>query len=125
MDSEIISTSVARQSLSSQKVNLKLVRTGEPAKQEVSRPELNREASEVDQEAVKERLESSVSQLKDLVQSVQRDLQFSIDDYSGRTVITVLDSNTAEIIRQIPSEEVLALAKIIESLKGVLLSADV
>ena len=125
MDSEILSTSVARQSLSSQKVNLRLVKTGEPAKQEVTRPEQNREASEVDQEAVKERLESSVSQLKDLVQSVQRDLQFSIDDYSGRTVITVLDSNTAEIIRQIPSEEVLALAKNIESLKGVLFSAEV
>lgn len=125
MDSEILSTTVARQSLSSQKVNLKVVNTGAPAKQEVSRPEQNRETSELDQEAVKERLESSVSQLNDLVQSVQRDLQFSIDDYSGRTVITVLDSKTAEIIRQIPSEEVLALAKNIASLKGVLFSAEV
>lgn len=124
MDSETISTSVARQSLSAPKANLKVVNTGKPVQQE-SRPETNTEVSAADQEAVKERLENSVSQLKDLVQSVQRDLQFSIDDFSGKTVITVLDSKTEEIIRQIPSEEVLALAKSIDSMKGVLFSAEV
>lgn len=124
MDSEIVNTTVARQSLSSQKVNLKVVNPGsQPAREEGGNA--NREATAVDQEAVKERLENSVSQLKDLVQSVQRDLQFSIDDFSGKTVITVLDSNTSEIIRQIPSDEVLALAKNIDSLKGVLFSAEV
>ncbi len=125
MDSENLSTSVARQSLSSPKVNLKVVNTGNQAKvsQEASRQ--NMETGAENQEAVKERLEDSVSQLKDLVQTVQRDLQFSIDDFSGKTVITVLDSKTEEIIRQIPSEEVLALAKNIESMKGVLFSAEV
>ena len=124
MDSEILSTSVARQSLSAPKANLKVVNTGKPVQRE-TRPEQQQEVSAADQEAVKERLESSVSQLKDLVQAVQRDLQFSIDDFSGRTVITVLDSKTEEIIRQIPSEEVLALAKSIDSMKGVLFSAEV
>ena len=125
MDSEILNTSVARQSLSSQKVNLKVVNIGAPVRQEVKLPARNGEAGRAGQEAVRERLESSVSQLKDLAQSVQRDLQFSIDDSSGRTVITVLDSNTEEIIRQIPSEEVLALARNIDTMKGVLFSAEV
>ncbi len=128
MDSENLSTSVARQSLSSQKVNLTVVGTGNQAKvnQAATRkPEQNTDTGAADQEAVRERLEDSVSQLKDLVQSVQRDLQFSIDDFSGRTVITVLDSKTEEIIRQIPSDEVLALAKNIASMKGVLFSAEV
>ena len=128
MDSETISTSVARQSLSSQKVNLKVVNAGNQARvnQESSnKPEQNKDAGALDQKADRDRLEDSVSQLKDLVQSVQRDLQFSIDDFSGRTVITVLDSKTEEIIRQIPSDEVLALAKNIASLKGVLFSAEV
>ncbi len=70
-------------------------------------------------------LKQSVSQLNDLVQSVQRDLQFSIDEFSGDTVIKVLDTKTEEVIRQIPSEEVLALTENIESLKGVLFSAEV
>lgn len=128
MDSETISTSVARQSLSSQKVNLKVVNTGNQAtgnQESSNRPEQNKDAGALDQKADRDRLEDSVSQLKDLVQSVQRDLQFSIDDFSGRTVITVLDSKTEEIIRQIPSDEVLALAKNIASLKGVLFSAEV
>ncbi len=126
MDSEILSTSVAKQSLSSQKVNLSVVNPGSQGRAvQETRPEQQQEVSAADQEAVKERLESSVSQLKDLVQSVQRDLQFSIDDFSGKTVITVLDSKTEEIIRQIPSEEVLALAKSIDSMKGVLFSAEV
>ncbi len=125
MDSETISTSVARQSLSSPKVNLKVVNTGNQAKVNQQASAQNTETGAENQEAVKERLEDSVSQLKNLVQSVQRDLQFSIDDFSGRTVITVLDSKTEEIIRQIPSEEVLALAKSIDSMKGVLFSAEV
>ena len=128
MDSETLSTSVARQSLSSQKVNLRVVDTGgrQAKVGQEARPAQNTEAAgAIDQEAVKDRLEDSVSQLNDLVKSVQRDLQFSIDDFSGRTVITVLDSKTEEIIRQIPSDEVLALAKNIESMKGVLFSAEV
>jgi flagellar protein FlaG len=84
-----------------------------------------KETQEVDQNGFKERLENSVSRLNDLADSVQRDLQFTIDDDSGETVITVLDTKTAEIIRQIPSKEVLALAQNIESLKGALFSAEV
>ncbi len=76
-------------------------------------------------EANQKRLEDSVSRLAAHVQSIQRDLQFTVDETSGRMVITVLDSNTDEVIRQIPSEEVLALAKNIESLKGFLFSAKV
>ena len=91
----------------------------------VAKPEKSQETQEVDQTGFKERLENSVSRLNDLADSVQRDLQFTIDDDSGETVITVLDTKTAEIIRQIPSKEVLALAQNIESLKGALFSAEV
>ena len=48
-------------------------------------------------------------ELSDLVQSVRRELEFSVDDDSGRTVIRVIDSATGELVRQIPPEEVLTL----------------
>lgn len=54
-------------------------------------------------------LEKLVEELSDLVQSVRRELRFSVDDESGRTVIRVIDSDTGETIRQIPPEEVLTL----------------
>lgn len=56
-------------------------------------------------------LESVVSQLKDYVQSMQRDMDFHVDDATGRVVIQVIDSNSNEVIRQIPSEEILAIAR--------------
>jgi flagellar protein FlaG len=55
-------------------------------------------------------LREAVDQINDYVQTVQRDLSFSMDDESGRTVISVIDSGSGELIRQIPSEEVIALA---------------
>jgi flagellar protein FlaG len=42
-----------------------------------------------------------------------------MDEASGRTVITVKDSETEEIIRQIPPESALALASFLRS-EGVL-----
>ena len=55
-------------------------------------------------------LEQIVKEMNDNVQLVKRHLEFRVDDNSGRTVITVLDSNTQEIIRQIPNEEALRFA---------------
>ncbi|MCP4492702.1 MAG: flagellar protein FlaG [Gammaproteobacteria bacterium] len=104
--------------------NLKLLNVREnPGTSSADAPE-NREVKQSEQEAAQQ-LEDSVSQLNELVQSVQRDLRFSIDEFSGDTVIQVLDTKTEEVIRQIPSEEVLALAKNIEIMKGVLFSAEV
>ncbi len=54
-------------------------------------------------------MSAAVVQLNDYVQDVQRSLRFSVDELTGRTVITVLDSETDEVIRQIPAEEVLAV----------------
>ncbi len=50
-----------------------------------------------------------MEELSDLVQSVRRELKFSVDSDSGRTVIRVIDSSTGELVRQIPPDEVLTL----------------
>ena len=41
-------------------------------------------------------------------------LKFSVDDTTGRTVITVTHAETKEVLRQIPSEEILAVAKMMK-----------
>ncbi|MCP4431754.1 MAG: flagellar protein FlaG [Gammaproteobacteria bacterium] len=103
---------------------LKLVEETSPKQVAKASVDVSQETRQSREDAT-QRLEESVSQLNELVQSVQRDLQFSIDEFSGDTVIKVLDTKTAEVIRQIPSEEVLALTQNLESLKGVLFSAEV
>jgi flagellar protein FlaG len=56
----------------------------------------------------------AVVDLNDYVQRVGRDLHFSLDKESGKIIIKVLNSETKELIRQIPPEEVLQLAQILE-----------
>lgn len=71
-------------------------------------------------------LNEAVKRINGLVQNTQRDLLFSIDEGSGRTTITVLDSKTKEIIRQIPSEEVLTMVEHLKDItSGLLFSSDV
>jgi len=81
--------------------------------------------SKVSEVPSKEALSETVERINEYVQSVQRDLQFSVDEDSGRVIVTVLDHHTQEVIRQIPPENVLALAENMESLRGVLFSAQV
>ena len=54
-------------------------------------------------------MNAAVTRLKDYVQDLQRNLEFSVDEVTGCTVITVLDAQTDEVIRQIPAKAVLAV----------------
>ena len=69
-------------------------------------------------------LEKAVKDLSEGAQNTQRSLQFSIDESSGRTVIKVVDKITQEVIRQIPEEEVLALAARLEKSTGRLVQDE-
>lgn len=62
----------------------------------------------------------AVSEIRDFVQMVRRELQFDVDEHSGRTIVTVRDSATEEVIRQIPPEEVMQIAARLEEVSGVL-----
>lgn len=59
----------------------------------------------------REAVERALQEVKKAVDPMARNLQFSIDEDTGRTVVRVVDTSTKEVIRQIPSEEVLAIAK--------------
>ena len=55
-------------------------------------------------------LEQAVRQMNNYTQNLQRALQFRVDKDSGQTVVRVLDAKTDQVIRQIPTEEVLFIA---------------
>jgi flagellar protein FlaG len=76
------------------------------------------ETQEVDVELSQKALEKVVSQLNAYIQNTQRDVDFSVDDATGRVVVKVIDSESEEVIRQIPSEEMLAISRhLVESLE--------
>ncbi|VAW89295.1 Flagellin protein FlaG [hydrothermal vent metagenome] len=68
----------------------------------------NEEATAVSETS---QLQAAVSRMSDHVQSIRRGLEFSVDEGTGRTVITVYDAESEEVIRQIPSEEFLNLVR--------------
>lgn len=57
------------------------------------------------------RVEQAVSKLNDYVQSLQRDLRFSVDDSTGQAVVRVIDRSTDQVVRQIPNDVALRLAR--------------
>ena len=59
------------------------------------------------------------------VQSLKRDLHFSIDEQTGETVIQVIDSESKKTIRTIPSEEFVSVAQHLNQTVGMLLNAEV
>jgi flagellar protein FlaG len=67
-------------------------------------------------------VERAVQRLNEIMGEIQRSLRFQVDKISGRTVITVLDSETKEIVRQIPPPEWLEVVRRLEQ-AGSLLDA--
>ena len=56
-------------------------------------------------------LDKAISDLQDFVDKLGRDLNFRRDSQLDKTVITVRDGNTNQVIRQIPSEEIINSAR--------------
>lgn len=77
------------------------------AKGEASKEEA--QAHKIPQGEVK--VEQVVASINDYVQSVHRDLQFTVDEELDKTVIKVVDGASGELIRQIPEEVFLELAR--------------
>ena len=67
-------------------------------------------AARVAEQAVAD-LQATVQRMNALMTENRRALRFQVDESSGRTIVTVLNPETGEIVRQIPSAEMLAMAR--------------
>ena len=72
---------------------------------------------------------ASVQPAKEMAQEISQPaistMEFSIDAESDMVVVKIIDSTTRELVRQIPMEEMLALAKALGRLQGLLLNTKV
>jgi len=57
-------------------------------------------------------IEKVAQQLESFLKRVSRELEFHVDEASGRMVCSVRDAQTGDLIRQIPNEEVLRMAEL-------------
>ncbi|WP_338920069.1 flagellar protein FlaG [Pseudomonas silesiensis] len=72
-----------------------------------------------------EKVKSAVKAIEKFLGSTRRDLEFSMDEESGRIVVKVIASETGELIRQIPSEEALRIAHSLSNVNSLLFDAKV
>jgi flagellar protein FlaG len=68
-------------------------------------------------------IEELASDIEPLNQNIQRQLRFQVDSSTGGTVITVIDKQNDETIRQIPSEELLVFSKRVKDVNETIDSA--
>jgi flagellar protein FlaG len=65
-------------------------------------------------------LAEAIDRLNKQMEATKRGLGFTVDDRLNLTVVTVRDTNTGEVVRQIPSDVVIRVAHHMEDLKGIL-----
>jgi len=56
-------------------------------------------------------LEQVVDDLNTSAQNLKREIRFTVDENSGRTIITVIDGMSKQIVRQIPARDIIAISQ--------------
>ncbi|WOJ96649.1 flagellar protein FlaG [Congregibacter brevis] len=79
-------------------------------------------------------LSEATRDISEYIQSVSRSLNISVDGDLGTTVIQVVDAETDELVRQIPAEEILQIARFLsdqqasaeasDSIRGLLIDQN-
>ncbi len=78
-----------------------------------------------DSGVTKQDVEDMVDALKDLTETLQTKLNFSVDEGTNDIVVKVIDKETDKVIKQIPPESMLELQEKMQDLTGFLLSDNV
>ncbi|HLR78925.1 MAG TPA: flagellar protein FlaG [Burkholderiaceae bacterium] len=63
-------------------------------------------------------LDKTLEQLNESMQAWATGMRFDVDEEAQRIVVSIVDSSTGEVLRTVPSEAVLRVAKMIVQLQG-------
>jgi len=66
----------------------------------------------------------AIDNLNQTLQAGKRNLAFSIDKVTGSSVVRVMNTNTGELVRQFPQEEVLKAKQNLDYMMGILFDAN-
>jgi uncharacterized FlaG/YvyC family protein len=67
-----------------------------------------------------DRIREKVQELEAALPKASNSLVFSVDEVLNRPVITVIDKKSGEVVRTLPSDEVIRVVHNIEKMKGIL-----
>ena len=98
------------------------VRTDSEIVAQVASTVIKPSSVDVTSQPTREVVAKAAADIQQFVQSMGRNLSFSVDEVSGYHVVRVVNPNTGELVRQLPSEELLKIARDFERLNNVLVS---
>lgn len=68
-----------------------------------------------------DKVKQATALINKTIQTLSRDLEFTLDESGKENVVKVVDTSTGDVIRQMPSEETLQIAKALDHLQGLLI----
>ncbi|MEL4415837.1 flagellar protein FlaG [Shewanella algae] len=71
-----------------------------------------------------EQLQQVAEELSNTMSMMRKGLAFKVDETSGTHVVSVMDVDSGDVIRQIPSEEALELAAKLSEVAGLLMKTE-
>lgn len=78
-----------------------------------------------DAEAMRKSLQDAIERLNEQMRRSGQNLSFNVDKAIDRVIITVKNSESGEVVRQIPNEVLVRVAHNIEDLRGLLLNEEI
>lgn len=66
-------------------------------------------------------VKQAVSDINKTIQAMSQNLEFSVDTDTDEVIVKVIDQQTRQVLRQIPSVEAIEIAKSLDKLQGLLI----
>jgi len=71
------------------------------------------------------KLQNAVENINKALKQANRNLEFSVDESTNKRVVRLVDTDTGDLVRQFPSEEMLAISRAIDQIQqGLLLKQE-
>ena len=95
-------------------------RSDAPVVSDASSPMPQQQSSKAVVQSNTKQLNAAMDKLRQAAEISSSSLSFAVDHDTGKAIVRVTDQTTGQLIRQIPSQEAIDLAKSINQMQGVL-----
>lgn len=99
--------------------------TLQPQVAPVSDQSVNSSQGAASQPVTKDQTVHAVEAINKTISNLSRGLEFIVDQDTHMTIVKVVDTQTQDVIRQIPSEEAVAIAKALDRIQGLLIRQQI
>jgi flagellar protein FlaG len=81
-------------------------------------------AAQADAEAIAEQVRAAVSEANRNIRAFTKALEFEIDSDTHTVVVRLVDTEDGRVLRQVPSQEMLAIARALERMQAQLVRSE-